>query len=156
MKHPTAIQPWQKTVAELLSVGTPIEKAAAIVGKSEATIKVLLKGGLFQFEVDEARERLVGERLREYTKLVSEQLKPNLETAIAIRDNALKDSDRLRAIELINDALVPKARPREATTEARVKLTFSGEQAHAIKSVIAEAADAPAVDAAHLPSPDGD
>lgn len=145
MKHPLAnpsgAKPLQKNLAQLLALGVPPDVAAKHLGVSKAYVTVLLKGGLFQSQIADERRQLIGERLEEYTKLVSEQLMPNLEALIAIRDDPkVPPSARLRAIELINDALVPKAgRRTEVAPEARV--TFTVEQQADIQADIHEAID---------------
>ena len=139
MKHPQALDNRQKTIAMWLAMGVPEDAVAEKVGVSVTFIKTLLKGGLFDFEVKEARKQLIGERLDEYTKLVSEQLRPNLETMVAIRDDATaKTSDRLRAAELINAALVPKATPRD-TTETKVRINITADKQAHIQNAIHEA-----------------
>lgn len=138
MQHPPMLDNKQKTIATHLALGVPPADIAKLVGVSVTYITTLLKGGLFNFEVAEARRALIGERLEEYTKLVSEQLRPNLETAIAIRDDAAaKASDRLRAVELLNAALVPRAAPREQT-ETKVRINITAEKQAKIERAVAE------------------
>lgn len=125
-------KPRQKTLAALLAAGASAKEAAAAVGVSVSYVNVLLKGDLFQYEIDEQRKMLVGERLAEYTKLVSEQLEPNLRALIAMRDDpTTPPAARIRAIELINESVVPKAKPK-TTPEARVTVTLTPEQKAAI------------------------
>lgn len=141
LKHPDALKPAQKTLAHLLAVGTAPEDAARMLGVSKAYVEVLLRGGLFQTEVDAARRELIGERLDEYTKLVSEQLMPNLQALIAIRDDPeTPPAARLRAIEMLNDTLVPKAAKKANEPEARARVTFSVEQQQQAASVLKEVA----------------
>jgi DNA-binding CsgD family transcriptional regulator len=141
LKHPDALKPAQKTLAHLLAVGTPPEEAARMLGVSKAYVEVLLRGGMFQTEVDTARRELIGERLDEYTKLVSEQLMPNLEALIAIRDDPESPpAARLRAIEMLNDTLVPKAAKKAGEPEARARVTFSVEQQQQAIGVMKEVA----------------
>jgi hypothetical protein len=146
MKHsePTvATRNRQKTLASLLALGASPHEAAEQLGVSVTYVNVLLKGGLFQYEVDEARKTLIGERLNEYSKLVSEQLMPNLSALIAIRDDTTaKLSDRLRAIEMINAALVPRAQPVPQVT-ATVKYHLTPEQEKRAERALAETGDVP-------------
>ena len=129
MNHPVAVRPEtrnrQKTIADFLALGMEPKDIAIRIGVSMDYIRALLKGELFQFEVAEARKRLIGERLEEYSKLLSEQLPNNLSTLISIRDAVdAKDSDKLRAIEIIQASVVPHARPKgEATASLHVHLT---------------------------------
>jgi hypothetical protein len=148
MKHPLALKPAQKTIAQLLAVGASPEEAAATLKVSVEYVKVLMRGGMFLNEVDAARKELVGERLDEYSRLVSEQLLPNLQALIAIRDDPESPaSARLRAIELLNDSLVPKAGKKQAEPEARARVTFTVEQQQQFSDVLKETTDAtPTVD----------
>ena len=140
VKHPLDLNQRQKTLAALLALGVPTEEAAKQLGVSRGYVEVLLKGGLFTYEIDRAREALIGERLGEYNKLVSEQLLPNLRTLIDMRDNdKLPASSRLRAIELITEAVVPKAMKKGAETTAKVKIEFSPEKRQQINEVVSEA-----------------
>lgn len=142
LKHPLALKPAQKTLAHLLALGVPADDAARQLGVSKAYVEVLMKGGLFMGEVDAARRELIGERLDEYNKLVSEQLLPNLQALIDIRDNEkLPPSSRLRAIELLNESLVPKAGKKAPEPEARARITFSVEQQAEVAAVLDEAKD---------------
>lgn len=129
MNHPIAVRPEtrnkQKTIADFLALGMQPSDIAIRIGVSIDYIRALLKGELFQFEVAEARKRLIGERLEEYSKMLSEQLPNNLRTLVAIRDaDDAKDSDKLRAIEIIQNSVVPHAKPKgEATASLHVHLT---------------------------------
>lgn len=136
--NPPQMKPRQKTLAALLAAGASPREAADALGVSVTFVNVLLKGELFNYEVDAARRELIGERLENYTKLVSEQLVPNLERLIAIRDDeSAPPAARLRAIELINETIVPKAKAK-APTKAEVRVTLAPEQKAAIESAVAE------------------
>jgi hypothetical protein len=141
-----AARPRQKTLAALLALGASNADAAKAVGVSVAYVNTLLKGELFQYEIDEQRRALIGERLGEYTRLASEQLEPNLRSLIAIRDDpANAPAVRLRAIELINEAIVPKAKARAGAQEAaRVTVCLSPDQTRAIELARSEDAPGPA------------
>lgn len=112
MRHPIeSAKPRQKTLAALLAAGASAKDAAAAVGVSVTYVNVLLKGELFRNEVDEARQGLIGEWLGEYSKRVASELQANLDSLISIRDDSnSKPTDRMRAIELINQAVVPRAK----------------------------------------------
>lgn len=139
MKHPLALDNRQKTLASLLALGVPVADAAKHLGVSKAYVDVLLKGSLFQFEVDAARERLIGERLGEYNRLVSEQLIPNLEALIRMRDNDdLHPSVRLRAIELIAASIVPRAKARDNEVEIRGRFNLPTEKRVEVERTLAE------------------
>lgn len=129
MNHPVAVRPEtrnkQKTIADFLALGMQPSDIAIRIGVSRDYIVALLKGELFQFEVAEARKRLIGEQLDEYQKLIAEQLTKNLSTLAMIRDDKeSKDGDKLRAIEIMNAAIVPHAKPKgEATASVHLHLT---------------------------------
>jgi len=136
---PEKVNTRPKTLAALLAAGASIADAARLVGVSQAYVKVLLKGDLFQYEVDEQRRALVGERLSEYSKLVSEQLAPNLATLIEIRDDpASPPAVRIKAVEAINAAVVARPQPKHAP-ETKVSISLSNEQKTAIVSAKEEA-----------------
>lgn len=144
MKYPTVENGTaanrQKSIAALLAAGVPPAEAAKLVGVSVSYINVLLKGELFAYEIDQQRAALVNERLSEYSKLVSEQLGPNLATLIAIRDDpATPAAARLRAVEIINASLVPHAKPKGSGVEAKVAISLTAEQKADIKAVAVEA-----------------
>jgi hypothetical protein len=132
------MKPRQKTLAALLAAGASAREAADALGVSVSYVNVLLKGELFNYEIDAQRRELIGERLEEYTKLVSEQLVPNLQRLIAIRDDEeAPPAARIRAIELINDSIVPKAKVK-APTKAEVRVVLAPEQKVAIETAVAE------------------
>jgi len=139
MKYvPDGIKPRQKTLAALLAAGASAKEAAKAVGVSTTYVNVLLKGELFNYEIDEARQALIGERLAEHAKAVSEELTVNLDILKEIRDDPeAPPAARLRAIELINQSLVPKARPKAPTTQT-VNVRVSPEHQAAILDAKAE------------------
>lgn len=144
MKYPTVENGTaanrQKSIAALLAAGVPPAEAAKLVGVSVSYINVLLKGELFAYEIDQQRAALVNERLSEYSKLVSEQLGPNLATLIAIRDDPeTPAAARLRAVEIINASLVPHAKPKGSGVETKVAISLTAEQKADIKAVAVEA-----------------
>jgi hypothetical protein len=137
---PGAAKPRQKTLAALLAAGASAGEAAKAVGVSVSYVNVLLKGELFNYEVDEQRRQLIGERLSEYSKRVSEQLNNNLDALVAMRDDPLsKPADRLRAIELINQSVVPRAARKTTSPEMKVAVHLTSEQKTAIKTATIEA-----------------
>lgn len=102
----------------------------------------MLKGELFNSEVDEQRTILIGERLGEYAKRVSEQLDANLDMLIEMRDDpATPAAARLKAIELINQSVVPKARPKAPPPTTKVEVRLTPEQHTAITDAVAEDAE---------------
>lgn len=139
MKYEPEKKPRQKTLAALLALGASAADAAKSVGVSVSYVKAMMKGELFQYEIDEQRRILIGERLGEYTKLVSEQLLPNLTRLIEIRDDPeTPPAARLRAIELINESIVPKAKLAARGPEVKATVVLSSEQKTLIESAVRE------------------
>ena len=107
----------QKLIADLLATGMTPREAAKAAHVQPSYIEILLKGSLFSLEVDRARERYVKDKLNDFSKMVADELAENVKVAKAIRDNeSAKDSDRLRAVELLTDRIVARPRPSESTT----------------------------------------
>ncbi len=135
---PDNVKPRQKTLAALLAAGASAAEAARACGVSTTYVNIMLRGELFNYEVDEQRQILIGERLAQHCKRVSEQLDANLDVLVEVRDDpSAKPSDRMRAIELINASVVPKARPKQATT-TKVEVQLSPEQRTAITEAMGE------------------
>lgn len=139
---PDNVKPRQKTLAALLAAGASVKDAARACGVSVTYVNVMLRGELFNSEVDEQRTILIGERLGEYAKRVSAELNANLDALVEVRDDpSAKPSDRMRAIELINQAVVPKARPKAAPPTTKVEVRLTPEQHAAITDAVAEDAE---------------
>ena len=142
MKYsPDSIKPRQKTLAALLAAGASVADAAKVVGVSATYVNIMLKGEMFNYEVDEQRQILLGERLAEYASKVGEELRNNLDALIEIRDDpSAKPAARLRAIELINESVVSRAKPRQAATQT-VEVRLSPEQHTVITEAVREDGD---------------
>jgi hypothetical protein len=144
MKHPIAtLNPQQRMVADLLAIGVRPEQAATIAGLPVSHVKVWLKGSLFTLEVDRARERVMKKRRDAFMGKVADELEANLESLRKIRDSGEKDSDRLRAIELmVAYGAVPLSKRTTDEGRAEVHVVIEGEKARQMETVLAEVVDA--------------
>lgn len=127
-EHPVTLNTKQKLIAQLLAVGLSAREVAKEAHVSETYVSVLSKGSLFQFEIDEAREKLVGKKFRQHLAKVVDELPVNLARRKQIRDNAERDSDALRAMEDMEGPLMKQAAPTEQSMKVTLKLTDEKKQ----------------------------
>jgi hypothetical protein len=142
MQRPVTANPKQRYIAELLATGVSVREAAGLAHVKPTYIEVMMKGSLFALEVDRARDRLIRDRLKDFAHKVADELNNNLEVAKSIRDNPdAKDGDRLRAIELMTDRIVPRPKAGPGEAEASVRVVLSDDRVHQVRGVLEEAID---------------
>lgn len=138
--RPVSVNPKQRLIADMLASGATVREVAKKTHVQPSYIEILLKGSLFSLEVDRARERYVKSKLNAFAKKVAEELETNVEVAKSIRDNAqAKDCDRLRAIEILTDRIVPRPKPHESDIpSATARIVLSDERSKLVQDVFNE------------------
>lgn len=141
-KHPVVLNPKQKFIAKLLAAGASIDEAAKASGVSSRHITVWMKGSLFPLEVDEARDKIVGKRIKQFNNVIADELLNNVNVLRDIRDNPqAKHADRLRAIEILTDRIVPRPVAEKNTNTTQVKVVLTGDKEQKVRDALDEAID---------------